>query len=531
MTHIPPNDDFAMAHSGTTRRRLIRGAALGAASALFSAEWIRSASAAEGGVLTVVIPSNPSTFDPLNQSNHDAMVVNQSIFENLVEIDGDGKRVPMLAKSWTVSKDQLVYTFELRDDVTFQNGQAFTADDVKYSYDYILNPANRALRRPMWTPIDSITVENPHRVVFRMKYAYRPFLDYMTKYMAIFPAGSREKFPADHFKSTPIGVGTGPAIFVASQANDHIELRRNPNYWRKGFPKWEKLMIKIIPEEAARVASLLSGQSQVIAAPPAKDFARLKTSSGVTGGAKPAIGCTLMVTPNNRQAPFDDPMFRRAVSLATDRERICKDICYGLVEPTGVPAPSSSWWFNPQASKSVAFNMQEARAALKKSKYAGGAEFDLLYASTPYLTDTAGTAVFMQSQLAQLGIKVNLRPLDFGRLISQVLVGNHQAALMALVGPPEPTFLVQGFFRPTEAFFKSTGYENIALTKLLEDSYKVDDQPRLKPILQQMQTVLATDSPAIWIGTPYVLNLWRSEVKGFDPNSGLTLRLRDAALT
>lgn len=531
MTRTPSTQAPSMIRHDATRRRLIQGAALGAATTMFLPRWIRQAAAAEAGVLTVVIPSNPTTFDPINQSNHDAMVVNQLIFENLVEIDGNGQQVPMLAKSWTISKDQLTYTFELRDDVTFQNGQKFTAEDVKYSYEYILNPANRALRRPMWTPIDSITVESPTRVVFKMKYAYRPFLDYMTKYMAVFPAGSREKMPVDHFKSTPIGVGTGPAIFVSSQANDNIELRRNPNYWRKGTPKWEKIVIKIIPEEAARVASLLSGQSQVIGAPPAKDFARLKSSPGIAGAAKPALGCTLMVTPNNRQAPFDDPMFRRAVALATDRERICKDICYGLVEPTGTAAAASSWWFNAQASKSVAFNLQEAKAALKKSKYPGGTEFDLLYASTPYLTDTAGTAVFMQSQLAQLGIKVNLRPLDFGRLISQVLVGNHQAALMALVGPPEPTFLVQGFFRPTEAFFKSTGYENIALTKLLEDSYKVNDQPRLKPILQQMQTVLATDSPAIWIGTPYVLNLWRAEVKGFDPNAGLTLRLRDSAIS
>lgn len=511
------------------RRRLLQHAALSATSMALSSAWIRQAEAAENGVLTVAIPSNPQTFDPLNQSNHDAMIVNQLIFENLVEIDGSGQRVPMLAKSWTLSKDLLTYTFELRDDVLFQNGQAFSAEDVKYSYEYVLSPGNRALRRPMWAPIDSVVVESPSRVVFKMKYPYRPFLDYMTKYMAIFPAGSREKNPPDHFKSTPTGVGTGPAIFVRSQANDFIELRRNPSYWRKGSPKWEKLIIKIVPEEAARVASLLSDQSQIIAAPPAKDFAKLKTHAGIAGAARPAVGCTLMLAGNNKVAPFDDPMFRKAVALATDRERICQDLCYGLVEPTAVPAAASSWWFNAQASKSLAFNMQQAKAALAKSKYANGTEFDLLYSSTPYLIDTAGTAVFLQSQLAPLGIKVNLRPIDFGRLISQVLIGNHRAALMALVGPPEPTFLVQSFFRPSETFFRSTGYESAMLTKLLEDSFKVDDPVRLKPILHQMQALLAEDSPAVWIGTPNVFNLWRSAVKGFEPNAGLTLRLRDTA--
>ncbi|HSV54996.1 MAG TPA: ABC transporter substrate-binding protein [Burkholderiaceae bacterium] len=515
-----------MNHFDPTRRALLGGTA----TALLASSWLLEAAAAEGGILTVALPSNPQTFDPANQSNHDAMLVNQLIFENLVEIDGDGKRVPLLAKSWTVSKDGLVYTFELRDDVNFHNGQRFTAEDVKYSYEWVLNPANKALRRPMWAPIESVTVASTTRVVFKLQYPYRPFLDYMTKYMAIFPAGSREKMPPDHFKSNPTGVGTGPAIFVASQANDHVELRRNPNYWRKGQPKWEKVIVRVIPEEAARVASLLSGQCQVIAAPPAKDFARLKASLNVSGAAKPATGCTLMITGNTKQAPFDDPHFRRAVALATDREQICASLCHGLVEPTAVPAAASSWWFNPQASKSLAYNLHEARAALRKSKYAGGTEFDLLYASTPYLIDTAPIAVFLQAQLAPLGIRVNLRPMDFGRLISQVLVGNHKAALMALVGPPEPTFLVQSFFRPTEAFFKATGYENPALTKLLEDSYKVDDAAQLKPILQQMQTVLANDAAAIWIGTPNVFNLWRANVRGFAPNSGLTLRVRDAEL-
>jgi len=508
------------------RRSLLGAAASGA----LLPGWLREAKAAENGVLTVAIPSNPQTFDPINQSNHDAMVINQLIFENLVEIDGDGKRVPMLAKSWTISKDRLEYRFELRDDVTFHNGQPFTSEDVKYSYEYILNAANKALRRPMWASIDSVATDGPHAVVFRLKYPYRPFLDFMTKYMAIFPAGSREKLPPDHFKTNPTGVGTGPAIFVGAQANDHVELKRNPNYWRKDLPKWERVIVRVIPEEAARVASLLAGQTQIIAAPPAKDFAKLKAGLNVNGAARPALGCTLMIAGNTKQAPFDDPMFRRAVALATDREQICAALCHGLVEPTATPVAASAWWFNPEASKSLRFDLRQARTALQKSRYPNGAEFNLLYPSTPYLIDAAPIAVFLQAQLAQLGIRVNLRPMDFGSMISQVLVGNHQAALTALIGPPEPSFMMQALFRPSEAFFRGTSYENPELTKLLEDSYKVDDPVKLKPILQQMQTVLARDCAAIWIGTPNVFNLWRTSARNFSPNVGLTLRLRDVSL-
>ena len=164
--------------------RFLKNSAVIAGSLAFPSV-IRSA---ETRTLTVAIPSNPATFDPINQNNHDAMVVNQLIFENLIEIDGAGRRQPMLAKALpSVTQDGLRYVFDLREDVTFQNGQPFTAEDVKYSYDYILDPANKAVRRAVWTPIEAIDVLGKHQVQFRLKTPYRPMLDYMTKYMGIFP--------------------------------------------------------------------------------------------------------------------------------------------------------------------------------------------------------------------------------------------------------------------------------------------------------------------------------------------------------
>ena len=100
--------------------------------------------------------------------------------------------------------------FDLRPDVKFQNGESFGADDVKYSFDYVLNPENKALRRPLFDRIAEVIVENPLRVRFRLREPYRPWLYYMTKYMGIFPKGSREKHDAAFFKNAPVGVGTGP---------------------------------------------------------------------------------------------------------------------------------------------------------------------------------------------------------------------------------------------------------------------------------------------------------------------------------
>jgi peptide/nickel transport system substrate-binding protein len=167
---------------------------------------------------------------------------------------------------------------------------------------------------------------------------------------------------------------------------------------------------------------------------------------------------------------------------------------------------------------------------LKSSKYASGASFDLLYVQPAYLIDTSSTALFIQAQLASLGVRVNLRPLDFGQMISQVLVGNHAAALTGFIAPPEPTYLLNALFRPGESLWKASGYESAELLKLIDDSYLVDDPAALKPILAKIQQVLAHDCPAVWIGALEVQNLWRSKVKDFQVNTGFSLKLDNVYL-
>jgi peptide/nickel transport system substrate-binding protein len=512
------------------RRQLLRAGAAGIAGLSLPFAFEGRVFAAQAGVLSVAIPSNPQTLDPINQPNHDVMAINQLIFENLVGIDARGQRVPQLARAWTISPDKLTYTFDLQRGVNFQNGQPFTSADVKYSFDYVLNPANKAFRRPFWTVIESVSAPDAHTAVIRLKRPYRPLLDYMSKYMGIFPAGSREQHPDGYFKQTPVGVGTGPAIFVQSKANDFVELKRNPAYWGKGEPHWDKIVFRIIPEESSRLASLMSDQTQIISAPPAQTFAQIRTSAGLAGDSRASPTSPLMMCLNNRKAPFDDPAFRRAVSLVLDRAKICRDLCYGAVKASSMPFAPESSWYDAGSAGSLAFNLDRARAALKSSKYASGASFDLLYVQPAYLIDTSSTALFIQAQLASLGVRVNLRPLDFGQMISQVLVGNHAAALTGFIAPPEPTYLLNALFRPTESLWKASGYESAELLKLIDDSYLVDDPAALKPILAKLQQVLARDCPAVWIGALEVQNLWRSNVKDFQVNTGFSLMLDNVYL-
>lgn len=483
------------------------------------------------GTLTIALPNNPSTMDPIQTSNHDGMAISNLVFENLLEVDLDGTVVPSLAKAMPkVSDDALTMVFELRDDVVFQNGAAFTAEDVKYSFDYMLDAKNKALRRAIFSPIARIEIESPARVVFRFSTPMRPFFQYQTKFMGIFPKGSREEHGDKFFANTPIGVGTGPGVFVEWVPNDRLVVKRNPTYWRKGLPAWSRVVASVVTEDSARVAYLKTGQADVISAPPPHELAELGKTPGISVGKKTALGGLWFMLTNTAKKPFDDVNFRKAVSCAIDRERIADEVFYGTVSPTAVPAAREAPWFNAEANAALSYDVAKAKAYLAKSKYAGGgAEFDLGVPNPPYLIDTRDAAVVMQSMLAAVGIKMNIRSTEMPTLLSAMTAGNHVATLMPLMAPSDPTFHINICYLPDQQQSKTSNWTNPELTALVQESYRVTEPAAAIPLYKKMQAILAEGCPHIWLGYLVVTNAWRSSVKDYKVNTGLTIEMRDVS--
>jgi peptide/nickel transport system substrate-binding protein len=517
--------------AGITRRTALGvGAAVSAAT--LSGAWIRNAQAAANGTLTVALSDNPITCDPINMASHDSMILSQSIWENLLEFDVDGVLKPQLAKALPeISADKLVYTFELRDDVAFQNGQPLTAEDVKYSFEYMLDPKNKASRRPIFDRLSHVEIDSPHRLRVILKEPYSPWVYFLTKHMGIWPKGSREALGDDYFRLNPKGVGTGPGIFEEWKPNDYVSLVRNPNYWQKGKPGWDRLVVKFVPEDASRVAYLLSGQVDLMGAPPPRDFANLKKRSGVDGDTRGTFGGWSVLLLNSKRPPFDDVNFRRALSHAVDRETITKRIFYGLVEKSAIPAPASSWWFNPEADKSLAYDLDKAKHYLKKSKYAEGASFELMSSSVPYLLDSKDCVVFLQSEFAKLGIDVKLRMADAAVISPAMFRGNYDAMFRNIMSPGEATYFLSQNFLPNQFMSDVGGYTNPKIAELLKIVFAENDEKKLKPVYDEIMQLLADESPYVWVGYFNATNLWRKRVGAFKPSRGLTINIRDVTLS
>ena len=487
---------------------------------------------ADQTTLTVGIPSNPVTLDPINELNHDAMAATQLIFENLVEVDVDGHLRPQLAKAMPqISSNGLQYSFELRQGVKFHDGSELTADDVKYSFEYLLNPANNALRRKLFEPIKEVVSVDRYHVKFILSTPYRPWLFYLNKYMGIFPKGSREKYSPDHFKLSPTGVGTGPGKFVEWQEQDHITLEAHKDYWQPGLPKWDRLVVSIVPQDATREAQLLSGRLDVVSSPPPKDFQSLRNQKGIVGGAKPTLGGFLFITTNTLKEPFTDLHARRAVACAIDRDLLAKKIYYGLVDPSTIPAPPRGWWFDANANKINAYNLEMARSHLKQSKYPNGFAFDLEIPATPYLVDVKDAAVAIQEMLRQVGITANIKTYETAVANNRYFKGEQTATLIVAMSPGEPTYMIELFYDPRGVLNPASGYHNPKLSQLITESLETNDEAQLKKIFSSMLTFLAEESPHVWLGFVYAIDLWRSNVKNFKVNQGLTLQLRDVSKT
>jgi peptide/nickel transport system substrate-binding protein len=456
------------------------------------------------------------------------MVIMQSVFENLVENDVDGVLRPQLAKALPeISADKLVYTFELRDDVYFHNGKKLDAEDVKYSFESLLDVKRNAARRGIFARIDRVEVDSPTRVRVHLKEPYAPWVYFLTKYMGIWPKDSRETLGDEHFKLHPTGVGTGPGMFEEWRPNEYVSLKRNPNYWQKNLPHWERLVVKIVPEDATRVAYLLTGQADIIAAPPPRDFERLRRQKGITGDSRSTLGGWSVLLCNHQKPPFDDVNFRKAVSHAIDRQSIAKDVFFGLMHPATVPAPAGSWWYDEKADHIIEYNLDTAKDLLKRSKYPDGADIEITIPSTPYLLDTKDAAVVIQAQLQKLNIRSTLKMAEPNIVVAQYVRGEEHCSLVNIMSPGEPTYLIVVNFTAGQVMSKTSNYTNPRIDELLRASFAETDQAKLKVIYAKLMTFFAEEQPYIWLGFFDVANLWRDSVKNFKLNQGLSLVLRD----
>src|SRR5436190_4273246 len=294
--------------------------------------------------------------------------------DTLVAMDWDGKTaIPYLAKSWTVTPDGKLYTFKLRDDVTFCSGKKFTAADVVYSFKRLTSAELKAPLAWRAGELKDIRAVDPYTVEYELKEPFSDLLLNLTMFTtAIHNKESVEKL-GKHYGVKAID-GTGPWCFDSWQPRTEIVLKRHDAYKRwpslyknKGPVKFEKLVVKIVPEDSSRVAAMMSGQFDITHQFPSQFISQAKAAPMLTvTPAKPNFQLLYFGFKITRPMVADRRV-REAMSISINRAEIAKAILLGNAEPAFTIVDPDALDFDPTTKGVVKEDLERAKALLDEA--------------------------------------------------------------------------------------------------------------------------------------------------------------------
>src|SRR4051794_15466164 len=386
-----------------TRRDVLALTALG----LVAGTPRMSSAAAPTGQLTWAIHVSlaPTWFDPAEtQGIITPYMVLYALHDAMVKPMPGKTQTPCLAEAWTASPDGLSYDFVLRKGVKFHNGEPVTADDVKFSFERYHGAAHQLMK----DNVAAIEIPDPQHVRFKLK---KPWPDFITFYSTasgsgwIVPKKYVEQVGDEGFKKAPIGAG--PYKFVSFTPGVELVLEAFDGYWRKP-PNVKRLVMKVIPDEATRLAALKRGEVDIAYSIRSELAEELRRTPGLT--LKPVV----LQAPNwlyfpeqwDPKSPWHDLRVRQAANLAIDREGMSEALFLGYCKITNsiIPYTFDYYWQPPAA----AYDPGKAKKLMAAAGHAGGFDAGLLYCDSSY----SNMAEISANNLGEIGIRTKLEPIE-----------------------------------------------------------------------------------------------------------------------
>ncbi len=469
--------------------------------------------------LEVALEEEPPELDPNFSSAYVDRQVMASLYDKLVDIDRQGKIVPMLAESYEVSGDDKVYTFKLRKGVKFHDGTPFNAEAVKFNLDRYQE--KDSVRSTEVEPIESVEVVDDYTVRVTLSEPFAPFLAVLTDRAGIMASPKAIQESKGRLSDKP--VGTGPFKFVERVRGDSITLEKNEDYWKDGFPKANKIVYSGIADENVQYQNLQSGELDIIDSIPYVEFRSLQDDENYKVSIVPGLGYQGFNL-NTQQPPFDDKRLRQAVYRLVDREAIVKAVLRGVGgTPANSPFGKESWAYSEESDAYPERNVKEAKALLKEAGQKGKFSFTLKIDPSP-TSQQLGQVI--QNSLKPAGVQVKLEQLEFGRLLEDSINGNYEALFLGWSGRIDPDLNLYPFIY-TDGDFNDSGYSNPEVDKLLDEARTTSDQAQRKELYGQVMDILHEDVPYVYLyhnnsTTDFAM---QKTVKGFEPYADGIMRL------
>lgn len=385
---------------------------VGIAAALALAAPLAAVSAPK--TATLAVASTFTTLDPYDANDTLSQAAAKSFYQGLFGFDKDQKLEPVLAESWTATKDGLTYTIKLKKGIKFHDGTDFKADAVKVNFDRVTNPENKLKRFNLYSNIAKTEVVDDYTAKITLKKPFSAFINQLGHPSGVMISPTALK----KYGSKDIGfnpVGTGPFKFVEWKQPDYMKVAKFDGYWKKGYPKVDEIVWKPVVENSSRAAMMQTGEAQFTFPLPYEQAELLKGKGTLDVIASPSIIHRWM-SMNTTRKPFDNLKVRQAINYAINKEALSKVAFSGYAFPAQGVVPQgvefavkmNPWPYDPA----------KARQLLKEAGYPSGFETELWSA---YNHTTAQKVIqFLQQQLAQVGIKAKVTALESGQRVEKV---------------------------------------------------------------------------------------------------------------
>lgn len=480
----------------------------------------------KGGTVREAIGSAPTgVFMPAFFTFNDDSKVNMMIYEGLVNLDENMNIKPRLAESYEFSNDKKTVTFKLRKDVKWHDGKSFTADDVKFTFDFASNPKYNGpytmfaknikgydeFKSGKAQDLEGVKKVDDYTVEITTKDVYASALINFGYMMQIVPKhvwgnGDVEALQKDtNLIRNPIGTGAFKlGKFTPDQG---VELAANDEYWG-GRPNIDKYMLKIVSQETAD-AELANKEVDIMGVGNLKkEEEETYTKQGlkleqVTNNAYQYMGMNL------RKPQFAEKKVRQAFAYAMNRESIVKDVLNGHGEVANNPFPSNNW-AHPEGLKEYKYDSKKALELLKeagweykeveKKTYFQGApvKFTLKYMAGDEAKNKY--ALIVQQNFKDIGIEMELKPMEFSALTADVKKGEFDTYLMGIGnfydGDLAPSYLSTS--TPPNGY-NYTGFNSKKVDDLISEASKLMTKEERKPVLNKIALELNEELPVIYV--------------------------------
>jgi 4-phytase/acid phosphatase/peptide/nickel transport system substrate-binding protein len=419
-----------------------------------------------GGSVTVGLELDIPGFDPLKVGVFDtaALTAASAIFDTLTYLDDKGEAQPKLAQSWTHSDDYKTWTFKLRPGVKFHDGTPFNAEAVKANFDRQKDPANKCRCAFYIAFINNVQAPDELTVVYNLNdpALNLPALQTIPSSNNVMQSPTAWKTRGDDYNRNP--VGTGPYVLKSWTAGDRMVLEKNPDYWNKGRPYLDRLVLKPLPDAQSRFASLQSGEADIVwddeydadSIQKAEKDPKLKVHTYVGSGAQ-------VYAFNTKVAPFDDARVRQALVMAIDRKKMSQAITNGLSRPASNPYGEGSW-VKCKDDGALPNDIEKAKALLKD--YGKPVDFKMLVTATPR-GRTIGQV--LQQFWKQVGANMEIEQVDQATIVPRAFMRQFQLTPWRIVDLADPDPQMYANFR-TGSPVALANYSNPELDKLLENA-------------------------------------------------------------